>query len=116
MEFPSGELVEMYHNANGITKDGKLDVDILINGNIPTFSSDIVLNIWVCLYNCSFMWKSATNCVKLQDYSEAYIQTGPDSLYAHSDRFYTINDEVMLYTWTHDINYLASRGVVSNIT
>ncbi|XP_039268950.2 hemicentin-1-like [Styela clava] len=92
VEFPSGQLVEMFHDAKGIDKEGNLVVDIQINGDVPMFPPDIDLSI--------------------KDYFEDYIQTGPDSLYAFSDRFYTINNEIMLYTWNHSIYYDESHGVM----
>ena len=54
---PPGEVLEMTHVARGLDKDGTLQFDVLLKGDIPEISpvSDIVL----------------------LPYVEDYIQTGP---------------------------------------
>lgn len=45
-----------------------------------------------------------------QDYTEDYIQTGPDQLYALSTRMFSIDKESVPYTWNHTVSYDPSKG------
>ena len=47
----------MTHIARGIDQNGILQIDIIVNGNVPSFPSEATVHI--------------------EPYSEEYIQTGP---------------------------------------
>jgi len=53
----SGEIVQLTHISRGIDKDGVLQADIAVRGNIPEFPANAEIS--------------------LEPYTEDYIQTGP---------------------------------------
>jgi hypothetical protein len=55
--FISGEILRMTHVAQGIDKDGNLDLDIIVTGYVPDLPP--------------------TAKISVEPYTEEYIQTGP---------------------------------------
>ncbi|XP_064650190.1 hemicentin-1-like isoform X2 [Lineus longissimus] len=90
VEFATGEILRMTHVAQGIGKDGNLDLDIIVTGYVPDFPGSAKIAV--------------------EPYTEEYIQTGPGSIYAYSSRIFRINGHSLPYAWNHSISYDTSRG------
>lgn len=90
VEFPTGEIVRMKHKCRGIDNEGRLIIHSDVQGNVP----DVDLGTQI----------------DIKDYTEDYIQTGPGSIYAFSDRLISLDTFIMPYTWNHSISYNSSLG------
>uniref|UniRef100_A0A8C8RXS5 Hemicentin 1 n=1 Tax=Pelusios castaneus TaxID=367368 RepID=A0A8C8RXS5_9SAUR len=93
VEFATGEILRMTQVARGLDSDGALLLDVHQNlcYSILTF--------------CDWLGH-----MKVSDYTEDYIQTGPGQLYAYSTRLFTIDGVSVPYTWNHTITYDHTRG------
>uniref|UniRef100_A0AAQ4QM07 Hemicentin-1 n=1 Tax=Gasterosteus aculeatus aculeatus TaxID=481459 RepID=A0AAQ4QM07_GASAC len=90
VEFATGEILRMTHIARGLDSDGALLLDIVVNGHILQLPSHAD--------------------IRIKDYTEDYIQTGPGQLYALSTRMFSIDRESVPYSWNHTISYDPSKG------
>ncbi|XP_051581270.1 hemicentin-1-like isoform X1 [Myxocyprinus asiaticus] len=90
VEFATGEILRMTHVARGLDSEGALLLDIVVNGHILQLPSN--------------------TDISLKDYTEDYIQTGADQLYALSTRMFSIDRVSVPYSWNHTITYGPSRG------
>lgn len=127
LAYFSGEVLKMTHIARGLDENGVLQVDVILNGQIPEFPE--VADIQVL------------------PYTEDYIQTGPGgrglplggvdpslheskyllktllgivltlisvffsgSIYAYSSRIFRVNGRPMPYAWNHTITYDPDLG------
>ncbi|XP_077986992.1 hemicentin-1-like [Glandiceps talaboti] len=85
VEFATGEILKMVHDVRGLDANGKLLVDVFINGNVPRLSSAVD--------------------ILLKPYTEDYVQVGAGKIYAYSTRMFTTNGRSLPYAWNHTINY-----------
>ncbi|XP_043941249.1 hemicentin-1 [Protopterus annectens] len=90
VEFATGEILRMTHISHGLDSDGRLLVDIVINGYVLQLLSSADVTI--------------------KDYTEDYVQTGPGQLHAYSTRMFTVDGVSVPYSWNHTITYDDMRG------
>uniref|UniRef100_H2YTM4 Hemicentin 1 n=1 Tax=Ciona savignyi TaxID=51511 RepID=H2YTM4_CIOSA len=92
VEFASGDVVKMTHHVHGVNSQGKLQMDVSLEGTVPEvhLGTDI----------------------ELKDYTEDYLQTDAGELYAYSDRLLVLDGYILPYTWNHSITYNSSRGLM----
>ncbi|CAK8691082.1 unnamed protein product [Clavelina lepadiformis] len=90
IEFASGDVVKLSHKAKGVDGEGKLKMEVAMEGFVPETDPGTE--------------------IKIKDYTEDYVQTGSDDLYAYSDRLISMDGYIMPYTWNHTITYNESRG------
>ncbi|KAM5147900.1 hemicentin-1 [Mantella aurantiaca] len=89
VEFATGEIMRITHNARGLDSDGFLLLDTVVEGYIPQLP---------------------TSNIKLKGYTENYVQTGLGQLYAYSTRMFYLDEVSVPYTWNHSISYDPSHG------
>ncbi|ESN93354.1 hypothetical protein HELRODRAFT_89118, partial [Helobdella robusta] len=85
VEFMNGELT-IEQIAHGIDNEGMLTYDVTLTGSM--------LNMSEADGNISFV-----------PFTEDYVQTGRNTLYAQSYRSYQLGDSRMPYKWNHTITY-----------
>ncbi|XP_074654070.1 hemicentin-1-like [Tubulanus polymorphus] len=90
VEFATGEILRVTHLAQGLDQDGRLKLDILVNGNVPVIAN--------------------TAEVGVQPYTENYLQTGAGSLFAKSSRTFSIDGFLLPYAWNHTTLYDSAQG------
>ncbi|XP_018408468.1 PREDICTED: hemicentin-1 [Nanorana parkeri] len=90
VEFATGEILRITHNARGLDADGFLLLDTVVTGYIP-------------------LLPTSTN-FKLKGYTEDYVQTGLGQLYAYSTRMFYLDEVSVPYTWNHTVIYDPSHG------
>ncbi|XP_075689566.1 hemicentin-1 [Rhinoderma darwinii] len=90
VEFATGEVLQITHNARGLDADGFLILDTVVKGYI-------------------LQLQSSTD-IMLKDYTEDYVQTGFGQLYAYSTRMFYLDEVSVPYTWNHTISYDPSHG------
>ncbi|NXT79495.1 HMCN1 protein, partial [Zapornia atra] len=90
VEFATGEILRMTHIARGLDSDGALLLDVVVSGHV--------------------LQLQAVADIRVKDYTEDYIQTGPGQLYAHSTRLFTVDGVSVPYTWNHTITYDYTKG------
>ncbi|XP_064420214.1 hemicentin-2 [Latimeria chalumnae] len=90
VEFATGEILRITQVARGLDADGVLLFDIVISGFMPKLL--------------------ANSDVKVKDFSENYVQTGPGQLYAWSTQRLRQEDSWMPFHCNHTVEYEASLG------
>lgn len=88
--FTTGEEVRMTFVARGFDSSGNFLVDAVISGDVPDLPVD--------------------EDIILDEYTEDYIQTGPDTLHAMSTRTFSVNGYPLPYAWNHSIRYDETNG------
>ncbi|XP_021050559.1 hemicentin-2 [Mus pahari] len=91
MEFSTGELLTMTQVARGLDPDGLLLVDVKINGMIPESLAD--------------------GDLRVQDFQEHYVQTGPGQLFAGSTQRFLHDSLSASLSCNHSIQYDETRGL-----
>lgn len=91
MEFSTGELLTMTQVARGLDPDGLLLVDMKINGMIPESLAD--------------------GDLRVQDFQEHYVQTGPGQLFAGSTQRFLHDSLPASLRCNHSIQYDETRGL-----
>ncbi|XP_068096243.1 hemicentin-1 isoform X2 [Hyperolius riggenbachi] len=90
VEFATGEILRITHNARGLDSSGSLLLDTVVKGHIPQL-------------------QVSTNII-LKSYTEDYVQTGLGQLYAYSTRMFYLDGMSVPYTWNHTVSYDPSHG------
>ncbi|KAM4722858.1 hemicentin-1 [Rhinophrynus dorsalis] len=90
VEFATGEILRITHTARGVDSDGSLLLDTEVKGHI--------------------LQLQASSDIRLKDYTEDYVQTGPGQLYAYSTRMFSLDGVYVPYTWNHTISYDQTQG------
>ncbi|XP_050723288.1 hemicentin-1-like isoform X2 [Eriocheir sinensis] len=88
--FATGETVDMTHVVRGVDADGALQVDVVVTGDVP--------------------YLPPGSPIRLQPYTEAYVQTGSGSLFAKSTRAFSLGQHQLPYAWNQTISYDAELG------
>ncbi|XP_014676936.1 PREDICTED: hemicentin-1-like [Priapulus caudatus] len=83
------ERLTITSTAQGINDDGQLQVDIEVDGRVPTLPTGVVL---------------------LRPFTEDYVQSGEGSLYGYSSRSFQVNGYMLPYAWNHTVTYDADAG------
>ncbi|XP_014679696.1 PREDICTED: hemicentin-1-like, partial [Priapulus caudatus] len=87
--YATGERLTITSTAQGINDDGQLQVDIEVDGRVPTLPTGVVL---------------------LRPFTEDYVQSGEGSLYGYSSRSFQVNGYMLPYAWNHTVTYDADAG------
>ncbi|KAM4642152.1 hemicentin-1 [Discoglossus pictus] len=90
VEFATGEILWITHTARGVDSDGSLLLDTVVKGHV--------------------LQLQASADVKLKDYNEDYLQTGPGQLYAFSTRMFSLDGVSIPFTWNDTITYDEVKG------
>ncbi|XP_038601048.1 LOW QUALITY PROTEIN: hemicentin-2 [Tachyglossus aculeatus] len=85
VEFATGELLRLTQVARGLDEDGILLLDSVINGFVPK----------------SFVGAA----LRIQDFQERYVRTGPGQLYADSTQRFQQDGIPSLFRCNHTIQY-----------
>ncbi|XP_033761247.1 hemicentin-1-like [Pecten maximus] len=92
VQYVTGETLTMSQFGRGVDDNGILQVDVMLRGNAPNLTS--------------------VGDVYLLPYHEQYIQTGHDSMYAHSTRVFRVDGLTLPYAWNHTITYNEDLGMM----
>ncbi|XP_060069782.1 hemicentin-1-like [Ylistrum balloti] len=92
VQYVTGETLTMSQFGRGVDNNGILQVDVMVRGNAPNLTS--------------------VGDVFLLPYHEQYIQTGYDSMYAHSTRVFRVDGLTLPYAWNHTITYSEDLGTM----
>ncbi|XP_053523819.1 hemicentin-2 [Artibeus jamaicensis] len=90
LEFSTGELLRMTQVARGLDPDGLLLLDVAVNGGVPESLAGADLRV--------------------QDFQELYVQTGPGRLFVGSTQHFLQDSRPLSLRCNHSIQYDAARG------
>ncbi|XP_053381262.1 hemicentin-1-like isoform X2 [Mercenaria mercenaria] len=85
IQYTTGEILKMSHYSKGVDHDGKLQLDIVLRGNVPDIAE--------------------TQIVKITPYWEQYTQSGPGSVHAQSTQLMHVDEFMLPYASNHSIVY-----------
>ncbi|KAM5331532.1 hemicentin-2 [Glossophaga mutica] len=90
LEFSTGELLRMTQVARGLDPDGLLLLDVVVDGGVPESLAGADLRV--------------------QDFQELYVQTGPGRLFVGSTQRFLQDSGPLSLRCNHSIQYDAARG------
>ncbi|KAG8436526.1 hypothetical protein GDO86_007581 [Hymenochirus boettgeri] len=92
VEFATGEILHITHTVRGVDSDGSLLLDTVVKGHVLQLQSSVDLRV--------------------KDYTEDYVQTGPGEIHAYSTRMFSVDGVYVPYTWNHTISYDPDQGTM----
>ncbi|XP_035878268.1 hemicentin-2 [Phyllostomus discolor] len=90
LEFSTGELLRMTQVARGLDPSGLLLLDVAVHGGVPESLAGADLRV--------------------QDFQELYVQTGPGRLFVGSTQRFLQDSSPLSLCYNHSIQYDAARG------
>ncbi|XP_060552023.1 hemicentin-1-like isoform X2 [Ruditapes philippinarum] len=85
IQYATGEILKMSHYSKGVDSDGKLQLDIVVSGNVPDISP--------------------SQNVRISPYWEQYTQSGPGSVQTQSRRLLHVDGHMLPHASNHSIVY-----------
>ncbi|KAL4218919.1 Hemicentin-1 [Mactra antiquata] len=85
IQYATGEILKMSQYSKGVDHEGKLQLDIVVRGNVPDIKHSQIVRI---IPN----W-------------EEYVQSGPSSVHSQAAHFFHVDGHMLPYAVNHSIIY-----------